>query len=463
MKDQAGDTTGFIGLIRDISKRMQAESQLKAEKEWSERLINYAPNIVVGLQEGSKIAVFNRFAERLTGYKAEEVIGKEWIGTFIPEELRGDIYQAWEDIVDNQLIDHHFENEIITKSGERRLIEWSNTIITENGEFQMILSLGVDITERVHAEQALRESEEKYRTLVNSTLQGVVIARSDPVRLVFANPAMAQISGYPPERLIEIGPDELAKLIYEEDRQRFFANFQKRIQGENIPQANEYRIVTNDGTVKWVALYSSQIQYRNEPATLTTFMDITARKQAEERLEEYTDQLEDMVAERAQELRDAQDKLIRQERLAALGQIAGSMSHELRNPLGVIHNASYYLKMKLADADEDIQESIEMIDEETQNASKIIADLLDFGRTQAADPALVNVSEVVNAVIERNPPPGDVTLHVDVPENLPPVFVDELQLKQVLTNLVTNAYQAMPEGGAVVGGEWAADSGQRPD
>jgi PAS domain S-box-containing protein len=139
---------------------------------------------------------------------------------------------------------------------------------------------------------ALRESEEKYRTLVNSALQGVVIVQANPVRLVFANPAMTQITGYSRESLIGMGPDELGKLIYKADRQRFFGNFQKRIQGENIPQTNEYRLKTKDGTIKWAALYSSRIIYLNEPATLTSFMDITERKQAKEALKTKINEME---------------------------------------------------------------------------------------------------------------------------------------------------------------------------
>ena len=147
-----GEEYFLLVIVRDITERKEAESKLKAEKEWSERLIDDAPIIVVGLQERSKIAVFNRFAEELTGYKAEEVIGKEWIKTFIPEEQREVVYRVWDDIADNRLIDHHFENEIVTKSGERRLIEWRNTVITENDKFRMVLAYGVDITARRQAE-----------------------------------------------------------------------------------------------------------------------------------------------------------------------------------------------------------------------------------------------------------------------------------------------------------------------
>ena len=162
------------------------------------------------------------------------------------------------------------------------------------------------------------------------------------------------------------------------------------------------------------------------------------------------------LAARSQQLRHTQEQLIRQERLAVLGQLAGSIGHELRNPLGVINNASYYLKMKLADADEDIRESIEMIDEETQSASKIIADLLDFGRIKASDRASVDVSELIAKVIEQNPAPENINISTTMAEDLPPVFIDGRQIMQVLTNLVMNGYQAMPEGG-----ELSVESGPR--
>ena len=463
--DGTDEVSRLRWMLRDITERVRAEEALRESKERYQSLFNSIRDAILVADAERNIINCNPAFVDLFGYSFEEIKGKKTVSVYENQEQ----FEA----LGQKIAEHRGERSFLytvkyqKKSGEVFSGE-TNVFYLKDREGEIVGFIGLirDISERLQAEEALRESEEKYRTLVNSTLQGVVIAQSDPIRLVFANPAMTKISGYTPEKLIGMEPDELVKLIFEEDRERFFSNFQKRVQGESIPQENEYRLETKDGTIKWIALYSSRIEYQNEPATLTTFMDITKRKRAEETLQEYSERLEELVAERTRELRDAQEKLIRQERLAALGQIAGSIGHELRNPLGVINNANYYLGMKLAEADEDVKESLDLIDQETQNASKIIADLLDFGRAQEADSALVNVSEVINAVIGQNPPPDNVTLSVDVPDNLPPIFVDELQIKQVLTNLVTNAYQAMSSSssdGAPEGGELSVNSEQYTD
>jgi len=174
---------------------------------------------------------------------------------------------------------------------------------------------------------------------------------------------------------------------------------------------------------------------------------ITERKRAEESLKEYSERLEEMVEERTQELREAQEQLIRREKLAMLGQLAGGVGHELRNPLGVISNAVYFLKMTLPDADETTKESLEMISEEVRNSTRIISDLLDFSRTRLPDREEVAVSELVAQVLEKLSPPEGVEVITEIAPDLPPVFVDSCQMGLVLDNLVTNAYQAMKEGG----------------
>jgi C4-dicarboxylate-specific signal transduction histidine kinase len=175
--------------------------------------------------------------------------------------------------------------------------------------------------------------------------------------------------------------------------------------------------------------------------------EITERKQAEEALKEYSERLEEMVEERTQELRDTQEQLVRRERLAVLGQLAGSVSHELRNPLGVISNAVYFLQLTIPDADETTKEYLEIISEEVRNSTKIVSDLLDFSRTRLPDREEVAVSELVAQVLEKRPPPEEVEVITDIAPNFPLVFVDSRQIGQVLANLVVNAYQAMPEGG----------------
>ena len=171
------------------------------------------------------------------------------------------------------------------------------------------------------------------------------------------------------------------------------------------------------------------------------------RKRAQEALKEYSERLEEMVDERTQELREAQEQLVRREKLAVLGQLAGGVAHELRNPLGTISNAAYYIKTVLPDADETVKEYLGMISEEVRNSDKIITDLLDFSRTRIPDREKAAVFELVAEVLEKRPPPENVEVATQIAPDLPPVYVDAHQIGQVLVNLVANAYQAMPEGG----------------
>ncbi len=161
----------LLARVQAMLRIRQAEMALRAEKEWSETLLNSAQSIVVGLGERSRILLFNKFAEQLTGYTAEEVLGKEWIEIFIPPEQRQELCAIWDDVVRHQRIDHHYENVILTRSGQQRLIRWSNTVLTENGRFRMVLSIGEDITEHRRKEEEIqrlwRQSEEARQVLLS--------------------------------------------------------------------------------------------------------------------------------------------------------------------------------------------------------------------------------------------------------------------------------------------------------
>jgi len=174
-----------------------------------------------------------------------------------------------------------------------------------------------------------------------------------------------------------------------------------------------------------------------------TVEDITERKLAEEKLAQYAEHLEEMADERARELRAAQEQLVRQERLATLDQLAGSIGHELRNPLGVISNAAYFLKMSLPDANDAIREYLDIIENETRASDKIVTDLLDFTRIKSLDRQPVAVSELARQTLERYPAPPSVELTLEIAPDLPPVYADPQHILQALGNLTVNACQAM--------------------
>jgi len=180
---------------------------------------------------------------------------------------------------------------------------------------------------------------------------------------------------------------------------------------------------------------------------LAALRDITILRQSEEKIRELNAELEMRVEERTRELRNAQEKLVRQGKLAVIGQMAGSVGHELRNPLGVIHNAIYFLRMVQPDANVKVKEYLEIIDTETLTAEKIISDLLDFSRVISADPEPMSVPDLIRATLEKFVLPANVALKTNLPENLPAASADRRQMAQVIQNLLSNACQAMPAGG----------------
>lgn len=152
----------------------------------------------------------------------------------------------------------------------------------------------------------------------------------------------------------------------------------------------------------------------------------------------------------SKELKGAQEELVRKEKLSILGQLAGGVGHELRNPLGVISNAVYYLKTLLPDADKTTKEYLEIISSEVLNSEKIVSDLLDLSRTKPSAREVIAVSKLVTQVLDRHPPPGKIKVTTEMASKLPSVFVDNKQMGQVLDNLVLNAYQAMSDGSKLI-------------
>jgi signal transduction histidine kinase len=175
-----------------------------------------------------------------------------------------------------------------------------------------------------------------------------------------------------------------------------------------------------------------------------------SRQDLEARVEKRTQLLKDTI----RQLREAQTELVRKEKLATLGQLSSSVGHELRNPLGVMSNAVYFLKMVLRDQPAQVAEYLDIIKHQVGLSEKIVSDLLDFARVKPPQTETLAVADLVSAQLERVGRPQGIVIESAVSRELPAVRIDRVQMGQVLFNLLTNAVQAMDGGGTLrVGAE----------
>lgn len=171
-----------------------------------------------------------------------------------------------------------------------------------------------------------------------------------------------------------------------------------------------------------------------------------ARRVLEVRVEERTRELNQALTE----LHDAQDALVRREKLAMLGQLASGVGHELRNPLGVMTNAVYYLEAVLSHAPPNVREYLEILRYQIALSERIVGDLLDFARIKTPQREDVQIAALVRAQLARAGTPDRVRIDEEIPRDLPAARVDPLQMGQVLLNLLTNAMQALSDTGGVL-------------
>jgi PAS domain S-box-containing protein len=147
------------------------------------------------------------------------------------------------------------------------------------------------VTERKQASETLQESKALHRVLMEQALEGLIIAQGDPTRIVLANKAMADLTGYGIEELISFAPEQLQNLLYPDDRATFFQRFRDRLRGKKVPEHYEFRGIRKDGRLMWLAITSVRIIYRGKPAVLALFTNVTERKRAEQAAEKERDRL----------------------------------------------------------------------------------------------------------------------------------------------------------------------------
>jgi PAS domain S-box-containing protein len=225
----------------------------------------------------------------------------------------------------------------------------------------------------------------------------------------------------------------------------------QRVLGVIAVQDYEHANVYTAEHVELFSIIASQAAIAIENARLfeQARQEIAERKRAEQEIQAYTEHLEDMVEDHTRDLRLAQGQVLRNEKIAVLAEVAGRVGHELRNPLGVISGAAYYLNLAQPHAEQKIKHYHDLIKQETLQAENIIADLLDFARLSALAPAPLSVPELVQGVRKRFPVPASVQLLLNLPAGLPLIVADPRHMDKLLDNLVINAIQAMESGGTL--------------
>jgi two-component system, cell cycle sensor histidine kinase and response regulator CckA len=406
----------FTGTCRDTTQRKRFEDerfQLAAIVESSE-------DAIIGKDLDGIITSWNKGAEHIYGYAAEEVLGKP-ISILAPADRRDEILQILEKVKCGEHIKHS-ETARVTKSGGRIHISLTASPIRDDaGRIVGVSAVERDITERKQAEEALRTSEERYRSLFESVVHGIYRVSVDG-QIFEVNPALAAMLGYD-------SPVEVVKLntadIYA-DREERSRLVQKWLKKERI-----------EDEVNWNRRNGEIIRVRLSGRTLT---DQHGAVQGFE-----------FITEDVTERRALEEQLRQAQKIEAVGQLAGGVAHEFNNFLGVILGYSELLADE-AGENEGLRRKVAEIKAATQRAASLTRQLLAFSRKQILEPKVLDLNQAIweTHKLLRRLVPANIDVVPVLAPTIGQVKVDPGQVQQILINLVVNARDAMPEGGKVV-------------
>jgi PAS domain S-box-containing protein len=278
------DLDQLLVTIRRASEKSRAERALRESEEKYRLVVASASEGIVLMDLKGTVQEVNAKALQLAGFERDELVGKS-LAHLLPK-LRMDspaVLDAFRQTISGRQAEDK-EWTIFNGKGERITFIAHQSLLRKGSRPVGLSVILEDVTDRRQAEAELRESEEKYRFLVEQSLQGMAVAQGTPPRLVFANSALAQMVGYTAGELVSLSSEQVTDLIHPEDRGFFFQHYRDRLHGEFVPPGYQFRAIRKDGSVCWLELHAGRIGYEGQPAIQAVFVDVSDRKQAEDDL-----------------------------------------------------------------------------------------------------------------------------------------------------------------------------------
>lgn len=449
-----GKIVGAVIIARNITAAKNAEQELLLQKNFAENLIETAQAIVLVLDTKGHIVRFNRYMEDISGYRLDEVKGKSWLTTFIPEHEQKRIREVFvRAITDTQTAGNI--NSILTKDGKEREIEWYDKTLKDNeGKIIGILAIGQDITNRLKAEKALQTSEAHLSNAMKIAQLGHweydsetnLFTFNDHFYSIFRTSA-EKVGGY------KMSPERYAELfLHPDDREIVALETQKAMEttDPNFNRQLEHRIIYADGNPGYISVRFFIIKDKNGK-TIKTYgvnQDITERKIGEERLKESLEKVKKMN----KKLELAKIKAEESDKLKSA--FLANMSHEIRTPMNSIIGFAKILNRKNL-REEKRKQFTEIIKEMSHQLLRLINDIIDISKIETGQIDIKIEKANINDLLMRlftiyKPIAGNNNLNLYVQKTLSDeqseIFTDLTKIRQILDNLISNAIKFTHKG-----------------
>jgi len=410
-----------------INRRRAEEALRKSEEKYRLLFENAGEGILIA--RGEYIRFANPALLEILGYPLDILTSRAFT-SFIHPDDRGMVLDRHRRRLKGEKVETNYAFRIVRADGALKWLQINSRVILWEGQMSS-LNFIIDVTDLKHIEASLRESEEMYRLVVENAGQAIYIIQDGLLK--FANKKSEALTGYAKTDL-EFRP--FADFVHPDDLALVRDRHVKRLQGLEVPSNYSFRIVRRSGDTRWVELNVVFMAWGGKAATLNFLNDITERIQAEA------------------EKRTLGERLQRAEKMEALGTLAGGVAHDLNNVLGIVVG---YAELLLDDADQasPLRPGLTNIMEGGQQAAAIVQDLLTLARRGVPGRKILNLNKIITDG-QHSPEfeklasyHGSVRITTDLEPDLLNVSGSSVHLGKTLFNLVSNASEAMPNGGAV--------------
>jgi len=423
IRDASGKVVAHITIARDITERKRMEKALRESEERFRSIVENSQAGIMILDDAYRFVYVNDELHRISGYSREEVIGQDF-RQFLDEESQQLVEERYIQRQRGEEVPPRYEFNIVKKDGQKRRVEISSAVIKDSaGEVKTVAQI-LDITERKQAEEALRESQKFSSSLLEGSPNPITVVNLD-TSIRYVNPAFEKLTGF---TLAEIAGTKAPYPWWPEgNRERILAAFKDAI--EHGGRRTERNFQKKNGERFWVALNSAPVMQDGKAICLIiSWLDITERKQAEEKEKQL------------------QQELYLAQRLASVGELAAGVAHEINNPLTGVLGFSQRLIRK--STDEEVSRDLEIIYSEARRAAEVVQSLLTFARRRQPKKEYANINDIVNKTLELRAyalQTGNIEVVTTLAPSLPQIMVDFPQMQEVFLNIILNAEQAMSE------------------